>query len=369
MYKEENRHSGQAGLQEEDFNKEDFRREEMMVRHYFVNKHISPSAEQVQRELERFHAQRTAATRSKSVPMLLSFLSGAAAVLLFMFFFYGESLFTPQDTPVAVFLANNDMENVTLQRAGGEFLVIDEQSDKQQLEELGANLDDDSQQLTYNTASAPKEIFTQTLTTPRQKMFHIVLSDGTKVWLNADSQLSYPNHFTGKERVVTLRGEAFFEVAKNEACPFVVQTEQLSTKVLGTEFNVRNYSAGDTHVTLLTGSVEVRNTDLSQKALIRPGEDAHLTADKDFQVKAVDTDAYCLWRTGAFYFDNVTMLEVAKELGRWYNVDVVFNNRHAMSIKVHFLADRNGTLQQAVDLLNSLKKTNANIVDERLVID
>ncbi len=361
---DKNRHNESESLQTEDF-----RREEIMLRHYFVDKYASPSAEQVQRELEHFHATRTATTGSKSVPMLLSFLTGAAAVLLFMFFFYGDVLFTHDTEPVAVFLANNETENVTLQRAGGEFLVIDGQSDAEELKQLGANLDADNEQLTYNTASTQEEVFTQILTTPRQKMFHVVLSDGTKVWLNADSQLSYPSRFTGKERIVTLRGEAFFEVAKNEAYPFVVQTEQLSTKVLGTEFNVRNYSASDTHVTLLTGSVEVRNANLSQTAVIQPGQDAHLTAGESFEVKEVDTDAYCLWRTGKFYFDDVTMLEVAKELGRWYNVDVMFNNRRAMGLTVHFLADRNGTLEQAVDLLNSLKKTNATIVDGRLVID
>ena len=307
--------------------------------------------------------------RSHKTTVVSSFLAGAAAVLIFIFLFYGDFFFSAKEKPVTVFLANNHIENVTLQRAGGEFLVIDQEPDKEQLDKLGATLDADKKQLVYDKNQVIEEVQMQILTTPRQKMFHVELSDGTEVWLNAESQLSYPNKFTGKERVVTLRGEAFFDVAKDESRPFIVQTENLSTKVLGTEFNVRNYALNDTHVTLLNGSVEVRNATMDQTALIHPGEDAYLTKEADFIVKPVDTDAYCLWKEGVFYFDNVSLIEITKELGRWYNVDVVFNNHKAMGVNMHFLAERNGAIQQVVDLLNSLNKAKVAFVNNQLIID
>lgn len=348
---------------------EDTTREEMMIRHYYLNKKAAPSSDMVQKELERFHQARQA-KRSSAPTIALSFLAGAAAVLIFVFLFRNE-LFAPSgEEPVTVFLANNGEDNVTLQRAGGDFLVIDHSSDKEQLQELGASFDAANEQLVYDKkADEAEDIQMQVLTTPRRKMFHLVLSDGTKVWLNAESQLSYPSKFTGDERVVNLRGEAFFEVAKMESCPFIVQTENISTKVLGTEFNVRNYTLSDTHVTLVDGSVEVRNASKSQAVLIRPGEDALLTDADAFNVKSVDTDAYCSWKRGVFYFDNVSLIEIAKELGRWYNVDVVFNNRRAMAVTVHFLADRNAPIEQAIDLLNSLNKAKATFVENQLIID
>ena len=347
---------------------EDYMREEMMIRHYFLNKEAVPSSDMVQKELKCFYRVHDSG-RSHKTTVVSSFLAGAAAVLIFIFLFYGDFFFSAKEKPVTVFLANNHIENVTLQRAGGEFLVIDQEPDKEQLDKLGATLDADKKQLVYDKNQVIEEVQMQILTTPRQKMFHVELSDGTEVWLNAESQLSYPNKFTGKERVVTLRGEAFFDVAKDESRPFIVQTENLSTKVLGTEFNVLNYALNVTHVTLLNGSVEVRNATMDQTALIHPGEDAYLTKEADFIVKPVDTDAYCLWKEGVFYFDNVSLIEITKELGRWYNVDVVFNNHKAMGVNMHFLAERNGSIQQVVDLLNSLNKAKVAFVNNQLIID
>jgi transmembrane sensor len=94
-----------------------------------------------------------------------------------------------------------------------------------------------------------------------------------------------------------------------------------------------------------------------------------LTKEADFIVKPVDTDAYCLWKEGVFYFDNVSLIEITKELGRWYNVDVVFNNHKAMGVNMHFLAERNGSIQQVVDLLNSLNKAKVAFVNNQLIID
>lgn len=347
---------------------EEYMREEMMIRHYYVKKKAEPSSDQVRKELERFHRMRHL-KQSNGISFVCSFLAGAVAVVSCIFLFHKELFLTSKDEPVTVFLANEGVENVTLQRDGGEFFVIDQSADREQLNKLGANLDAEKEQLVYDKKAEADEVQMQILTTPRRRMFQVVLSDGTKVWLNAESQLSYPNKFVGKERVVTLRGEAFFEVSKQENLPFVVQTENISAKVLGTEFNVRNYTLSDTHVTLLNGSVEVRNASMEQTVLLRPGEDAHLTDADMFEVKLVDTEFYYAWKNGYFYFDNVSLIEVAKELGRWYNVDVVFNNQKAMRVTIHFLADRNAPLEQAVDLLNSLNKAKVSFADNRLVID
>lgn len=194
------------------------------------------------------------------------------------------------------------------------------------------------------------------LTVPRGQTFKLILSDGTEVYLNADSRLVYPSRFTGKERSVFLDGEAYFRVAKDAGHPFIVRTQTLQTRVLGTEFNVSGYEGSDTEVTLVEGSVEVSDADRQRTVRIKPGEQASLQTDGGFAVQQVDVSQYIHWREGYFYYDNVTLLDIMKELGRWYNVSVVFCNADAMESRLHFVADRRQDLQHALTLLNRMNK-------------
>lgn len=107
--------------------------------------------------------------------------------------------------------------------------------------------------------------------------FLLVLADGTKVWLNAESRLRYPVAFNGKERRVELEGEACFEVAKDAEHPFIVCANGMNTMVLGTKFNVRSYSVEDRHVTLVNGKVQVTNTVNNKSVTLRPGQDLTYT--------------------------------------------------------------------------------------------
>ena len=208
-----------------------------------------------------------------------------------------------------------------------------------------------------------------TLTTPMGAFYQVELSDGTQVWLNAESRLVYPNFFTSKERVVELSGEGFFKVAYDAERPFKVKANNIVTEVLGTEFNMRIYSQADLHVTLIRGSVKVKEEQSQSEVVIRPGEDAFLKLDGSFGVQEVDIDGYYLWTEGFFYFDKESLVEIMRDLGRWYNVKVIFRNKAVMENRLHFFAQRDKPLNNAIKLLNMMGVAKFSVKDNIIFVD
>jgi len=290
-----------------------------------------------------------------------------AAMFVALFLFGGAFISSRKPSePVTVFLADNRPQQITLQTGKGKLIALDK-ADGVSLFSVGARLQ--KKELDYNAQTiSVKEPEIHTLSTPRGTDFKVVLSDGTEVWLNAESRLEYPASFSGQERIVSLRGEAYFKVAKDAEHPFIILTDDMRTRVLGTEFNVRNYSVTDSHVTLIQGSVEVCNNKGGDYVEIAPGEDAHLQSDGAFALTEVDVDAYIYWKEGFFYFDNVTLLDIMQSLGRWYNVTIQFENEAAMKYRMHFLTNRKAGLAHAVTLLNRMKKVKISVENGIVII-
>ena len=208
----------------------------------------------------------------------------------------------------------------------------------------------------------------QTLTTPRGKSFLLVLSDGTKVWINAESSLRYPVAFNGKERRVELKGEACFEVAKDEECPFIVSADGMDTHVLGTKFNVRSYTTEDRHVTLVQGKVQVTNTNSLTSVVLQPGQDLTYTETGEEKISRVNIATYTAWTEGMFYFEDSSLEEIMSSLGRWYNVNVDFEQVELYNIRLNFWTNRNAHLDEAVELLNKLEKVRVEYQDGTITI-
>ncbi|NOT91847.1 FecR family protein [Ferruginibacter sp.] len=189
-------------------------------------------------------------------------------------------------------------------------------------------------QIVYNGTA--NEVLFNTLTNPRgSKPITLTLIDGSKVWLNTESSLRYPTSFSGNERQVEITGEAYFEVAKNTTQPFKVNIAGKGmVEVLGTHFNINSYQDEmATKVTLLEGSVKVFIPRLAHQQInamvITANQQALYSNSKDAngQIKVknnVDIAAVMAWKNGFFNFDNVDLQTVMRQLGRWYNVNVVF---------------------------------------------
>lgn len=210
---------------------------------------------------------------------------------------------------------------------------------------------------------------TTVLTVPRGMNKEIMLADGTKVWLNAESRLEYPAGFEGQaQRVVRLTGEAYLEVAKDAAHPFIVETDFMKTQVLGTAFNVRAYSPEDAHVTLVEGSVKVSDARHKKEVLMKPGQSVALQKGGNFAVNEVEATAYNSWTEGQFYFDNTELVEIMRELGRWYNINIIFTSKEAMHYRLHFQSDRSESLPQVLELLNSMQKVTARLENGKVIV-
>jgi Fe2+-dicitrate sensor, membrane component len=178
-------------------------------------------------------------------------------------------------------------------------------------------------QLKYESAGQSTALQYNTVATPKGGQYHIVLSDGTGVWLNAASSIRFPVAFTGNERVVELNGEAYFEVTKNQRRPFKVNVNGSAIEVLGTHFNVNAYNDENAiQTTLLEGKVKVVHQQTS--AILQPGQQAVYTQDAPISVKTVDTEAAIAWKNGLFWFDNVDLRTIMRQLERWYQVEVEF---------------------------------------------
>lgn len=204
-----------------------------------------------------------------------------------------------------------------------------------------------------------------TLHIPRGMNKLLVLPDSSRVWLNAESTLQYPESFDGKkQREVYLKGEGYFEVTKDAEHPFMVKTDALKTQVLGTSFNVRAYSGNDTQVTLLKGSVKVSDRHNNELQL-KPGEH---TDDQLHKTSVENSADYRAWTDGQFYFDNVELIEIMRELGRWYNVDIIFTHKDIMQERLHFQAERSDSLQDILELLNSMQRVKASIKKGKVVV-
>ena len=184
-----------------------------------------------------------------------------------------------------------------------------------------------SGQLAYEAASGGKlqaagEVTYNSITTPRGGQYQLVLADGTKVWLNASSSLRYPVAFTGKERVVELTGEGYFEVAKNEAMPFKVTVNTMEVDVLGTHFNVNAYADESmVKTTLLEGAVKIKNSHAAN--ILSPGQQAQLSKDGSLKiVSQVDMDEVVAWKDGYFQFNQADLKSIMRQISRWYDVDI-----------------------------------------------
>lgn len=201
-----------------------------------------------------------------------------------------------------------------------------------------------------------KSIEFNTIETPRGGQFQIHLPDGSKIWLNAASSLKYPVCFEGaKERKVELKGEAYFEIAKDKTKPFIVESQSQSVKVLGTHFNINAYTdEASVKTTLLEGSIQVSSGLVTQQ--IRPGQQAILT-NQHFNIISVDAQEATAWKKGNFEFDNADIQAVMRQLSRWYDIQVIYIGEIP---KLHYSGclPRNSNISVVLNMLKETGKIN-----------
>ncbi|NML23026.1 DUF4974 domain-containing protein [Pseudoflavitalea sp. G-6-1-2] len=260
----------------------------------------------------------------------------AAAILLAVLstFYWLMNRHSARPTIVKV-SAENKVEpgrsGAKLTLADGSILVLDSAGNGVVAQQKGTSVLLHNGSLRYDAALASQAAL-NTLETPRGRQFHVQLPDGTRVWLNSGSSITYPTFFTGPERRVSMKGEAYFDVAKNAAKPFRVSvTDEAEVNVLGTQFNVNAYKDdGSINTTLIEGAVELQKItgkpgeNFSKHALkLKPGQQAKLTDELQL-VSNPDISKVLAWKNGLFNFEGATLIEAMKQLERWYDIEVIY---------------------------------------------
>lgn len=221
----------------------------------------------------------------------------------------------------------------TITLANGQTISVDSAGRGLLAMQHAASLTKDAEgRLVYNvdeSSSASRDMIYNTLTNPRgSRVINMVLSDGSKVWLNSGSSITYPVVFGKNDRQVTITGEAYFEVARMARKKFVVSSGEVRTEVLGTQFNVSSYSDDDDiRVTLIEGKVAVERLG-SGGQILSPAQQAVAENGKPLRVlNAVNTEEVTAWKNERFSFTDSNIRQIMKEVSRWYDVDVQYNGR------------------------------------------
>ena len=177
------------------------------------------------------------------------------------------------------------------------------------------------------TVPIKKTIERQTIYVPKSGEYELVLADGSRVFLNSESQLAFPSYFEGDTRRVELTGEAYFEV-KKDGRPFIIQTPDLSIEVLGTSFNVNAYQTNPyVNATLVEGSIRIRLPEKQESFLLQPDHNFRLDKlSEEISVQQVNTDIYTAWVKGEFMFRNQPLAEIFAQLERWYDFKIIYEN-------------------------------------------
>lgn len=205
------------------------------------------------------------------------------------------------------------------------------------------------------------------LVIPKGKTYELKLSDGTHVWLNSESELIYPTNFTGNTREVILRGEAFFDVAKDASKPFIVANNQMKIKVLGTSFNVSGYvSERLQNVTLVNGSVQVQ-IDNDSAFRISPSE--QFSYDKEKQttsIQVVNTDLYTAWTEGKYIFKDTRLEDILSKLQRWYDFEIIYLQEELKNRRFSIVINREDNLKDVLEVISFT--SNVKLVQENNII-
>ncbi|WP_461788087.1 FecR family protein [Pedobacter sp.] len=213
--------------------------------------------------------------------------------------------------------------------------------------------------------SSDKKVVWNTLSIPAGGYYNVTLSDGTKVWLNAKSSLTYPTDFAGKERIVALDGEGYFEVAHNPNKPFKVTTATQTVEVLGTHFNINAYTdEAFTTTTLLEGSVKVLAA--GQQKLLTPNQQAKLK-DNRIDIANCNAENAVDWVNNDFIFDSDPLETIMRKLSRWYNVEVSYPQNLA---KLEFTGSisRSKNITQVLKIMELTGVVNFKVEGRRITV-
>ena len=282
----------------------------------------------------------------------------AASIILLVGLFVGRTINGVRDMHEEQELAKNVMQPGTskaiLMMADGKEVVLEQGQNLNILLNERVRVATSNRGIVYEEHG--KGVVTEEynkLTTPIGGEYSLVLSDGTKVFLNADSELKYPVEFSDGKRIVDLKGEAYFEVHKDSLRPFVVRVNGAEVTVLGTSFNVNTYGDdGQIYTTLVNGAVRVSSVKNGQAEVLKPGMQSVMDVQSgQLTVREVDVEPYVAWREGRFVFRTMTLDLIMRQLQRWYDFEVFYQNPELKDYEFRGVIKRDMDLDKVLSVI------------------
>ena len=285
----------------------------------------------------------------------LNWIKYAAAILILLgsvYFYISQTnpMFRPSKTNYSVDLSDiaPGTNRAILKLPNGKTIDLDNDADGIIADNTTISYADGRKIEIANNSTSQNAIVT--LEVPLRGQYHVTLSDGTKVWVNAGSKLHYPLHFEGNQRAVELEGEAYFEVSTDEI-PFLVKSKNQTLKVLGTKFNISAYDERKEIITtLIEGKVALGGENIQDAPLVlTPGQQSIFNG-KRFSKRKVDVEQFIAWKNGQFYFDGVSPQEAFSQLAKWYDIDIVYEGT-TPKFEFFGIIDRGKNLSGVLDIL------------------
>lgn len=237
-------------------------------------------------------------------------------------------------------------------------------------QEDGMSVHTSDQALVYvDSLQKDREVEVQNrLITPKGGEYTLVLADGTKVWVNAATEIRYPVKFIKGERRVQLEGEAYFEVAKNPTKPFIVEVDGMEVKVYGTKFNINTRRLDRMQTTLVEGSVSVK-ADGKPEVMLEPNQQAVFNKlSGQVAVQVVDVMPYVAWHIGNYFFENKSVGEILDELSLWYDIKVFFMNDEVRGERFSGYLPRYGEIEKLLRLIEKTSHVRFEIKGKVIVV-
>ena len=259
-----------------------------------------------------------------------------------------------------------DDSSILIKNSSGQQVQINDSVSNYELDNIKINKSSNGS-LSYTFTSDNDNIKNEELSivVPKGKSTYLAMTDGTKVWLNSNSSLTFKPMFEKSSRPVTLVGEGYFEVKSDKSKPFLVNTKTMGVKVLGTSFNVSTYEGLSSHVSLLEGKVEVASGDT--KEILRPNQQFLINKAGGYKVSNVDMQDVLAWKNGYFVFERLKLNEVLVYLSNWYNIDNIKVTKWSEdTFTGAFKKDR--SLKNILDQLESISSYQFKITNQVLEI-
>ncbi len=262
--------------------------------------------------------------------------------------------FSKQPTSTIREVNMEEFSQPTLLLENGEKIALTEESFSMQKKDVVIK-NDARNKLVYEPQKETqnKNVQNNHLVIPKGKTYKLLLSDGTKIWLNSETEITYPTRFVGNKRVVNLIGEAFFEVAKNKEKPFIVNANGMEVKVLGTSFNISCYTTDKTfNTTLINGSVSVKTNNKEAQTIVPSEQLTYYKESEQTTIHTVNTELFTSWINGEYIFKDTTLEEIVKKLQRWYDFSVNYEDESLKHNRYSLTADRNTNLDHLLEVIS-----------------